>query len=143
MATYHCNDCDKTLKKADMKRHAHEVHGEGTSTLVYCDMCEYASNRQRDLERHTYRAHHQNKWPTSDMITAYSDEPGRPIQETPNCEIAQAKKFGQYEWAGANYSYQWGRGDEKEGTLQDTTYQKQGSAWNYVWLLEGRISMQR
>ena len=47
-----------------MKRHAHEVHGEGTPSLVYCDTCEYASNRQRDLERHTYRAHHQNKWPT-------------------------------------------------------------------------------
>ena len=69
MATYHCNEWDTTLKKANMKRHAHEVHGECTSTLVYCDMCEYASNRQRDLERHTYRAHHQNKWPMSDTIT--------------------------------------------------------------------------
>ena len=64
MATFHCTDCDKTLKKSNMRRHAHEVHGEGTPSLVYCDMCEYASNRQRDLERHTYRTHHQNKWPT-------------------------------------------------------------------------------
>ena len=46
-----------------MKRHAQEVHGEGTSQLVYCDMCEYASNRQRDLERHTYKADHTpSKW---------------------------------------------------------------------------------
>ena len=58
MATYQCEECDKILKKCNMKRHAQEVHGEGTSQLVYCDMCEYASNRQRDLERHTYKAHH-------------------------------------------------------------------------------------
>ena len=65
MATYQCEECDKVLKKCNMKRHAQEVHGEGTSQLVHCDMCEYASNRQRDLERHTYRAHHTpSKWQT-------------------------------------------------------------------------------
>ena len=63
MATYQCEECDKILKKCNMKRHAQEVHGEGTSQLVYCDMCEYASNRQRDLERHTYKAlHTPSKW---------------------------------------------------------------------------------
>ena len=63
MATYQCEECDKVLKKCNMKRHAQEVHGEGTSQLVYSDMCEYASNRQRDLERHTYKAHHTpSKW---------------------------------------------------------------------------------
>ena len=82
MATFHCNECDRTLKKSNMKRHAHEVHGEGTSTLVYCDMCEYASNRQRDLERHTYRAHHQNKWPTSE--TSQEKKPTASSQEDPN-----------------------------------------------------------
>ena len=58
MATYQCEESDKIFKKCNMKGHAQEVHGEGTSQLVYCDMCEYPSNRQRDLERHTYKEHH-------------------------------------------------------------------------------------
>ena len=60
MATYQCEECDK---KCNMKRHAQEVNGEGTSQFFYCDMCEYASNCQRNLERHTYKAHHTpSKW---------------------------------------------------------------------------------
>ena len=61
MDTYQCKDCLKTLKKNNMKRHAAEVHGEGRSELVYCDTCEYGTNRQRDLERHIINVHHSNR----------------------------------------------------------------------------------
>ena len=44
-----------------MKRHAAEVHGEGRSELLYCDTCEYGTNRQRDLERHIINVHHSNR----------------------------------------------------------------------------------
>ena len=56
------------------------MYGEGTSTLVYCDMCEYASNRQRGLERHTYKAHYQNNWQNSEASA-----------ETIDCQTTQAK----------------------------------------------------
>ena len=61
MDTYQCKDCSKILKKNNMKRHAAEVHGEGRSELLYCDTCEYGTNRQRDLERHIINVHHSNR----------------------------------------------------------------------------------